>query len=245
MSLRACLALWCLLPATGCAVLFADGNGRVNQGCDLSHLHPIQDPDPRVVDLCNSVPQREKDRTHIYFVNGIDPLYVGNFNGLARLVRSLGFHHGCCGQMHHTGQFGRDIRKVRRDDYAARVVLVGFSAGANCVRDLAHELNRDGVPIDLLVYIGGDTVKNCPYNRPENANRLLNITGHGLIFLGRDLYFWGDEIDGAINHRLDARHILLPSQARTADLLLLHLVEVCQKPAPVVLPAVQFTAHRR
>jgi hypothetical protein len=232
MLLRACLALGCLLPATGCAAVYVDS--KVNHGCDLRHLHPIQDPDPRVVDLCNGVPQRVKDHTHVYFVNGIDPFYVGNFNGLARQVQALRFCHCSCGQMHHTGHFRRDIRKVKQADPDARIVLVGYSAGANCVRDLAHELNRDGVPVDLLVYIGGDTVKNGPYSRPENTDRLLNLTGHGLIFGGRDLYFWGDEIDGATNYRQDARHILLPSQAPTVESLLLQLVAVCQRPAGVV-----------
>jgi hypothetical protein len=131
--------------------------------------------------------------------------------------------------MHHANLFRQRIRAVRQLDPGARIVVVGFSTGANCVRKLAHELKEDGVRLDLLVYLGGDTIRNAPQSRPENAANILNINGHGMVFHGRDLFFCGEDLDGAWNHRLDARHMTLPSRAETAELLVQYLAAIAQQ----------------
>jgi hypothetical protein len=61
--------------------------------------------------------------------------------------------------------------------------------------------------------------------------KVLNINGHGLVLLGYDAFFCGWDIDGASNHRLDSRHILLPSRAEAAEILVQHLVAVAEQPA--------------
>ena len=87
-------------------------------------------------------------------------------------------------------------------------------------------LKEDAIRIDLLVYLGGDTIKDGDLSRPDNVGRILNITGHGLILLGGDLFFRGDDIKGASNHRLDARHFMLPTRAEAMELLVQYVVEL-------------------
>jgi hypothetical protein len=166
-------------------------------------------------------------------VNGGDPLWLGNLNGLADHLRALGFTHTVCGQMVHAPAYAQQIRALRREDPGARVALLGFSAGANCVRQVAQRLKADQVCIDLLVYLGGDMIRNVPRSRPENVGRILNITGHGCVLYGYDLFFRGDQIDGACNLHLDARHFGLPSQREAIDALVRELLALaCSAPVP-------------
>jgi hypothetical protein len=199
----------------------------------LGFLHPLKVDGDDLARLCAGVPPEQRARVYVFLVNGADPLWLGNLNGLADYLRALGFKHTACGQMTHTPAYGQQIRKLRREDPGARVALLGFSAGANCVRELAQRLKEDQVPVDLLVYLGGDTIRNVPRSRPENVGRILNITGHGYVFYGYDLLFRGDQIDGARNLRLDARHICLPSQREAIDALVRELLALAgAAPAP-------------
>jgi hypothetical protein len=193
---------------------------------DWSHVHPLQAPRPEFEKLAQAVPQDAKDHTYLFFINGLDPYYLANFRGQCQYMKSLGYANAYCGHMHHTELFRQKINKVRKDDLAARIVVIGYSTGANYARTLANELKSDNVRIDLLVYLGGDTIKDGDRSRPENVGRVLNITGHGLILLGGDLFFHGDDIKGAKNHRLDARHFLLPTRAEAAELLVQYVAEL-------------------
>jgi hypothetical protein len=205
-------------------------------GVDLSFLHPVDAPGTPLVQASAQVPAPVKDHVFVYFVNGFDPLYVGNFKGLCQYVKTLGFRHAYCGEMSQTRLFREHMRKVHAHDPAAQFVLVGYSAGANSVRDLAHELKQDGIPVALLAYVGGDTIRNVSYSRPENAERVLNLTSHGLKLLGGDLFFKGSDLDGATNRRLDTRHMLLPSRKETAELLGQQLLVLCQPIQPEIAP---------
>jgi hypothetical protein len=230
MESRIALALFLLLSG-GCAGLKPAAPEALPYGIDLSFLHPVDDPGPRVAQMAAALPQSVKDHTYVYFINGFDPLYLANLKGLCNYVKTLGFSHCYCGEMTQTAFFRALILKTHHADPAARIILVGYSTGANSARDLAAELKDKGLPVDLLAYVGGDTIKNVPASRPSNVGSVLNITGHGLALLGYDLVFKGCDIEGASNHRLDTRHMLLPSRAQTAELLVKRVVAVCQAPA--------------
>src|SRR5438034_347777 len=73
---------------------------------------------------------------HIFLVNGVDPLRLGNLNGLAERLRERSFEHTYYGEMSHLNRFHDTIRQVHRDDPSARFALIGFSLGANRVCDL-------------------------------------------------------------------------------------------------------------
>jgi hypothetical protein len=121
--------------------------------------------------------------------------------------------------MPSAGKVRRAIETVRRCDPEARIVLLGYSFGANLVRSITNEMQADGTFIDCLIYVGGDTIFNTPQSRPQNVGLILNITGHGAIFVGRDLFLKGDDIDGAVNHRLDIHHFGIVGQRDTINLI--------------------------
>lgn len=203
-------------------------------------IHPLQLNDVNLADKAKSIPQAQKDHVHFFLINGFDPLYSGNLNGLAAYCQSVGFAHTTCYQLAAAGKARRQIEAVRRADPEARVVLLGYSLGANAARSVANDLQRSGIHVDCLIYVGGDTIFNSPTSRPANVGQIININGHGLILLGRDLYFKGDDLDGAVNRRVDVRHILLPVQRETINLVGHGLITAATSaPAGTEPPALQ------
>jgi hypothetical protein len=193
---------------------------------DLSYMHPMQPPRPEFEQLALAVPQEARDRTYMFFLNGLDPYWLANFGGMSQYMKTLGYSNAYCGHMSQRELFRTKIGQVRQQDPQARIVIVGYSAGAVVARTLANELKTDKQRIDLLVYLGGDTLKDGDRSRPDNVTRILNITAHGFAFTGGDLIFRGVDIKGASNHRLDLRHFMLPTRPEVMELLIQHIVEM-------------------
>jgi hypothetical protein len=214
------------LPLGGALAAFLLGT---QPGC-LTCLHPVTPPAKEQVCLCGELPRCCRNHVYVFFVNGLDPLDCANLNGVRDYVQGLGFIKTYYGQLYHKSYFASEIRRLHQEDPDARFVLVGFSFGANQVRDLAHAVRPDGVTIDLLVYLGGNTLENTPEDRPENALRTLNVLASGCVWNG-------DTLDGAENvHYADVWHFGSPTHPHTLDLLAEELAVVAGR-VPVVLPA--------
>jgi hypothetical protein len=190
-------------------------------------LRPIQEPEglPNVDQAC-------KDHVYIFAVNGLNPLCSGNFNGLCNYLRRQGYEHTYFGQLYTPNFFACKIRRIRKKDLQARIVIIGFSWGCNYVQWLADMLNHSGTRVDLLVYLAGDELWNTRSTHPPNVCRVLNIRARGLILLGGDLFFNGADLDGARNCFVDARHILVPSRRQTVQLLMEELLALPCPSAP-------------
>lgn len=198
-------------------------------GAGCCHLHSVQPPAPEWSEPCSSVPLCARNHVYVFFLHGLDPLDFSNLSGVHDYVRSLGFHKTYYGQLYHRGYFEKEMRRLHREEPNARFVLVGFSYGANKIRDLAQAVKSDGIHIDLLVYIGGNTLKNAPQDRPENAARIVNILAEGCVWNGA-------ELTGAENvHVRDTWHFGSPSHQYTLEILARDLAAVAAS-VPVTLP---------
>jgi hypothetical protein len=186
-----------------------------------SLLHPIQQPDVAFFPGPDPGQLGSFPGAHVYIlgVNGLDPLCVGNFNGFLDYFRNNGYSHTYFSQFYSCHWVPDEVRTIRKKDPEARIVLIGYSLGANYVRHIANNLCKDDTRVDLLVYISGDFVGNCAASKPGNVCRIVNIRSSRLIFLGGDLLLKGEEIDGATNRTVKCRHILTPSRRETLILL--------------------------
>lgn len=206
----------------------------------FSFVHAIGSPPAHLQESCQAVPPEARDRVHLFAINGMDPLYLGNLNGLCGSMKQLGFRNVHCGQTWQTASIRDAICHIREQDAQARIAVLGFSAGANRARDLANDLNAKGIRIDLLVYLGGDTIDNTPASRPPNVGRVVNITGHGYLPRGGDLLYNGTDLDGAQNQRLNARHMLLPTRPETVETLATQMIALArpigQNGLPPIVP---------
>jgi hypothetical protein len=178
---------------------------------------------------CRMMPKCARDHVHIFFIHGLDPVDCANLSGVCEYVQSLGFHKTYYGQLYHTHQFKGLVREIHQQDCDARFVLVGFSFGANMVRDIAQAAQEEGIKIDLLVYLGGNTLKNRPKDQPENVCRIVNILAQGCIWNG-------DTMDRAENVQVMGRwHFGSPSHPFTLQVLAQDLAEIASS-VPVAVP---------
>ncbi len=205
----------------------------VPQSAGLGFVHPLQVPDAALEQQCQATSKERREHIYLFFINGVDRLYLGNLNSLCAYVRQLGFPHAQCGQMSQSRDYYYEIRRLHRADPQAKFVLLGFSAGAYLARNIAHSLQDEGIGVEVLIYIGGDALRNEDRSRPANARRIINITGHGYLLTGRNLFMNGEHIAGAENLRLPVRHMALPSQAETISAVLRALVDLAGEPQPV------------
>ena len=200
----------------------------------LGHLlHPIEEP-ACVAYPPGGVSQDQKDHVYVFAINGLNPLCLGNFNGMCNYFRDQGFTHTYFGQFYTYFWFADEIHEIRARDPEAKIVLIGYSSGANNAKWLANQLDREGVPVDLLVYLVGDLIFNTLGSRPPNVRRIVNIRGKGLIFMGGLVD--GADIDGARNERINCRHILTPSRPEMVKLLTEELLGVASSRLATVCP---------
>lgn len=168
---------------------------------------------------------RDED-TYVYLVNGLDPFHWAGLDRVGDRLRIRGYPRTTYGGYFDVPKFEREIRQRHRTNPQARVVLIGFSAGTLACRSAAGRLTRDGIPIAMLGYIGGDYLADNATSRPPGVERVVNVRGNGFLLTGRNLIWNGTDLSGATNARLSVDHFWLPMQSETLDLLLAGLHEV-------------------
>jgi hypothetical protein len=191
-------------------------------GC-MSFLHPIDRPAPEQLACCEQLPKPCRQHVYVFFVHGVDPLDYANLSGVRDYVQSLGFIKTYYGQLYHTGYFTDEIRKIHAREPEARFALVGFSFGANMVRNIANAVRDEDIAIDLIVYLGGNTLTNAEEDRPANVQRVVNILATGWVWNGATM-------DNAENVTYDnVWHFGSPTHPHTLDVLAHELTEVAAR----------------
>jgi len=219
-------------------------------GC-LSFCHPVEPPAPDDMTACKELPAPCRNHVYVFFIHGMDPLDFADLSGVRDYVQSLGFIKTYYGQLYHTWYFTDEIRRIHERDPEARFVLVGFSFGANMVRNVTNKVRDDGVFIDSLIYLGGNTFTNSEEDRPANAGHIVNILATGWIWNGTTL-------DNADNINYDnVWHFGSPTHPQTLEVLAQQLREVASRvpfversypeleTAPTPRPVVQPTSSQR
>jgi hypothetical protein len=229
--LRKLSAVLLLAAMLGCEAPPAHARDRSLPQCGLGTLlHPLQKPE--AISRPGQVPCCHKEHVYIFAVNGLDPMCLGNLNGICNYLIEEGFANTYFSKLTTWAPFAQTIRQIRQDDPNARIVVIGFSYGCNCARSLVDRLAEDDTRVDLLVYLAGDMIDNSKRSFPANVCRVLNIRARGFLLSGGDLIVNGADIDGARNCKLDVRHMLLPSRKETLELLMNELLALACGPCP-------------
>jgi hypothetical protein len=212
--------VWCLLA----------GSLGASAGC-MGFVNPVPAAPKELTEPCLCLPQPCRSHVYIFLVGGTDPCHWANLGGLCDYLHTVGFTKTYCGEMYHYWYFNREIKRIHREDPEAHFALLGFSFGALVVRELAHSAGEEGIPIDLLVYCGGNTLKNCPEDRPANALKIVNVlVSSGFIFNG-------DALEGADNALVDGGwHFSSPTNEYTVNAMLRELAVVASRVAFVAPP---------
>jgi pimeloyl-ACP methyl ester carboxylesterase len=209
--------------------------------CALACLvgcHSVHPPPRELIEPCQSLPRCCRDHVHIFLIDGLDPANCADLPGLRSYLVGLGFNNTSHGQLYHTGTFLNTIRRIHAEDRSARFVLVGFSFGANAARHVANQLKEEQVEVDLLVYLGGNTLGNTPRDRPSNARRVVNILATGWIWHGA-------QMDDADNLSVpDVLHFGSPTHQATLEMFARELAEVAAQ-VPLVINTADTTTSSK
>jgi hypothetical protein len=212
LTARVLVAVW-LLSGSGC----------------LCYLHPLGMPDPVAAAPCRAVPKCARDHVYVFIIHGMDPFDYANLTGLRDFIQGLGFNKTYYGQLYHPVHFDHEIYRIHQEDPDARIVLIGFSFGANMVRYIAQDLKAKDIHVDLLVYFGGNTLKDNDYDQPPNVGRILNILATGFIWNGSTM-------ERAENVQVQGVwHFGSPTHEESVKLLTRELAAVAAS-VPVTLP---------
>jgi pimeloyl-ACP methyl ester carboxylesterase len=205
----------------------------------MSFLHPVALPTPPCLQTCRELPPECRAHVHVFLINGLDPLRVGNLAGVRDHINHLGFANTYYGEMTAWSWFRREMKRVHDEDPGGRIVVIGYSAGASMAYHLAESLKAQGVRIDLLVYLDAKTFSVNFHKTPENVCRVLNVNSLSTIWCG-------SPIEGANNvFENDIWHFGPPSHPKTlkalADNLAALAATVADAPAGEGTAAVRVT----
>ena len=205
------------------------GTSDAPAGGPLSFVHRVAPPSRRSMAVCNAVPKDRREHVHIFLINGMDPLYLGNLVGVRDYLQQLGFSKTYYGELFHWWWFKNHVRSVSRSDPEARIVVIGFSLGGSLADSLARSLEREGLWIDMLVYVDAKSFTHNFHHLPRNVGRVVNVTSLSQLWDGGSL-------DGAQNiHEGNVWHFGSPTHSKTLDALAVNLASIGTLPRPGVL----------
>lgn len=191
-------------------------------------VNPSEEPTPEWAML----PQQSKNKVYVYLLNGNDPLNTGNLLGVRDYLQARGFIKTTYGQQFHGPWFVDDIASIHEADPTAHFILVGFSAAAGPVNQMARRLGEKGISIDCLIYLDGVfLLRPEEYYKPDNVKRFVSVHSQGWLVHGSDH-------EGAQNFEIEnTGHFDIPSHPRTLQVVMEEVTKVaCQVPVLVDLP---------
>ena len=143
-------------------------------GC-LRFCHPVDPLPAEEVRDTFELPVGCKNRVYVFLLDGVDPLDTANMAGLQDYLHSLGYLKTYYGQPFHAFYYAKEIAAIRKREPNARFAVMGFSYGAGLVRDMARDLGKQGIEIDLLVYVDGGRLSSQTLGRSPNVRKVVNI----------------------------------------------------------------------
>lgn len=99
------------------------------------------------------IPPPLRSQVHLFILNGIDPLEDGPMLKLRDELARCGYAKVYYAQRADVAWYHREMHRVVHDQPAARLVLVGYGAGATRARELACTVRGDGLPLDSLALL--------------------------------------------------------------------------------------------
>jgi hypothetical protein len=164
---------------------------------------------------CPVLPAGCRERIHIYMINGLSllPCLGGSMTRLAPCIEALGFCKPKVASHYSRWAFQNDIRRVHREDPRAHFVLVGYSMGGGVVHAIAQALEKDGIFIDLMVYIDAHGFFQDLNRRPSNVGKIVSMNCSSWLLAGKGRP--GEEC-----HHIDTCfHLAAPRQKETLQIL--------------------------
>lgn len=175
------------------------------------------------------VPCPARQKVYVFAMNGADVCDLCGLTSLRDHLCGRGFPKVYVATTADRGWYEREVRKIRRDDPAARFVFVGVGAAAETVVALASSVARDGAAVDAAVFldpvgVSANLSAGVPYRTVAVRSRLWPSSG---LIAGENL-------------TVPAGHFALPNHEITRQTLVNLLTECGTNVGPLDGPALPF-----
>jgi hypothetical protein len=125
-------------------------------------------------------------RPHVYLLRGLMNIFSLGMDQLAAKIAQ----RGIAASVHSHAEADAIVAKIAaqyRGGDRGPVILIGHSLGADAVMTMAQALNRDGVPVALVIPFDG----TGSYVTPKNVACVLNLTQRNYAYMRSGAGFHG------------------------------------------------------
>jgi hypothetical protein len=125
-------------------------------------------------------------RPHVYLLRGLMNIFSLGMDQLAAKIAQ----RGIAASVHNHAEADAIVAKIAaqyRGGDRGPVILIGHSLGADAVMTMAQALNRDGVPVALVIPFDG----TGSYVTPKNVACVLNLTQRNYAYMRSGTGFHG------------------------------------------------------
>jgi len=204
---------------------------------------------PAVAQSAPKSPQHQAaaSHPHVYLMRGLLNIFSLGMDELAAKIQSHGIAAGVYNHTQADAVVSQITAAYRAGDHGP-IILIGHSLGADAVMTMAQSLNRNGVPVSLVVPFDG----TGSYSAPKNVACVVNLTQREYAYMRAGTGFHGKlsnvdvSNDGSIDHFTIDKSPRLQSYALNSVLQAAHS-ESCRPPsaAPTVAKPAEPAAKER
>ena len=129
---------------------------------------------------------REPSHTHVYLMRGLMNIFSLGMDQLASAIYQHGIETAVYNHAQADGVVDEIAQRYRGGDHGP-IILIGHSLGADAIMTMAQQLDRQGVPVALVVPFDG----TASYAAPANVACVLNLTQRKYAYMVAGAGFHG------------------------------------------------------
>jgi hypothetical protein len=147
-----------LAGVIGAAIQLAAGCAHFPSASNTQCLRPVEEV---------AAPAQARTRVNVFLMNGADILEVGGMSELKDDIVAAGYPKVYYAQRPDREWYRKELHRLHREDPLNRFVLIGYGTAADQIRELAVQVTREQIPLDVVVFIDpvGERadLTNCPF----------------------------------------------------------------------------------
>jgi pimeloyl-ACP methyl ester carboxylesterase len=186
-------------------------------------------------------PAQVQSHPHIYLLRGLMNIFSLGMDELASEIQHAGIPATVESYTNGDALVAQLTAQYRAGDHGP-IILIGHSLGADAVMQMAQMLNRNNVPVALLVPFDGTQ----SFRAPRNVERVLNLTQREYAYMRPGAGFHGTLKNVDVSGDPNIGHITIDKSPRLHALVLSYVRGVVGAPvhkqAPPSVSAAKHTA---